>query len=156
MAYRLSGLDPTPFRPLFALDDAGLAAAGAQRVVADSDFGYPCRASLADAAEGETLILLSHAHLTADGSPYRASGPIFVRETAETAAELVDTLPPYLTRRMLSLRAYDAAGIMVDADVVAGEAADGLIARLLARDDVAMIHAHFARRGCYAARIARA
>lgn len=42
---------------------------------------------------------------------------------------------------------------MVDAAVGPGGEARTLIERLLARDDVAYIHAHFAPRGCYLARI---
>lgn len=156
MAYRVRGLDPDPFRPLFALDDAGLAAAGARRVTADECPGYPCRISLSDAPIGDRLILVSHPHMTVPGSPYRAAGPVFVRETAAETAVLENTLPPYLTSRLLSLRAYDAAGMMVDADVVPGADAEPLIARFLSDDAVALIHAHFARRGCYGALIERA
>ena len=85
-----------------------------------------------------------------------AAGPVFVRETAAETAVLENTLPPYLTSRLLSLRAYDAAGMMVDADVVPGADAEPLIARFLADDTVALIHAHFARRGCFGAVIERA
>lgn len=58
--------------------------------------------------------------------------------------------------RLLSLRAYDAAGMMVDADVVDGHEIEALIARLLGRADSAYIHAHNAKRGCYSGRIDRA
>ena len=88
-------------------------------------------------------------------SPYRASGPIFVRR-GRTAARIVNELPSYLTLRPLSVRAYDAADEMVDADVVDGAAAEPLIQRYLARADVAYLHIHFARRGCYACRVERA
>ncbi len=66
------------------------------------------------------------------------------------------TLPPYLTLRPLSVRAYDDAGEMVDAEVIAGTEAEPLIRRLLAQDGVAFLHIHFARRGCYACRVDRA
>jgi hypothetical protein len=89
-------------------------------------------------------------------SPYRASGPIFVRRGQRQAARVVGSLPPYLTRRPLSVRAYDAADEMVDADVVAGSDAATLIERYLARDDVSYLHIHFARRGCFACRVDRA
>jgi hypothetical protein len=156
MSYRVRGLDPEPFRHHFALDDKALAAAGARRVTADECPGYPCRVSLSDAAVGEQLILVSHPHMTVTGSPYRAAGPVFVRETATEATVTLNTLPPYLTLRLLSLRAYDGEGLMVDADVVEGVAAEPLIERFLANADVAFLHAHFARRGCFAAMIGRA
>jgi len=156
MAYRVLGLDPAPFAPLFDLDDGALKAIGARRMTADTQPGFPCRVSLADAAPGEDVILVNHAHLADDSTPYRARGPIFVREHAGEAAILDDSLPPYLTSRLLSLRAYDCDGMMVDADVIEGREAEPLIRRMLARGEIAHIDAHFARRGCYAARIERA
>jgi len=58
--------------------------------------------------------------------------------------------------RPLSLRAFDAAGMMVDGDLVDGSEAERLIERLFADAQVAYIHAHYARRGCYAGLIRRA
>ena len=45
---------------------------------------------------------------------------------------------------------------MVDAEVVNGADAAPLIERYLARADVAYLHIHFARRGCFACRVDRA
>jgi hypothetical protein len=58
--------------------------------------------------------------------------------------------------RPLSLRAFDAEDMMVDADLVDGAEAEGLIQRFLEDPMVAYIQAHYARRGCYAGRIERA
>jgi hypothetical protein len=44
----------------------------------------------------------------------------------------------------------------VDADVVDGAEAEPLIERYLARGDVAYLHIHYARRGCFACRVDRA
>jgi hypothetical protein len=57
--------------------------------------------------------------------------------------------------RVLSLRAYDAHGMMVDADIVDGSHVEGLIAGLFENPDAAYIHAHNAKRGCYSGRIDR-
>ena len=46
MTYSIRGLGPERFAPLFALDDADLAAMNARRVTATSDRGFPCRISL--------------------------------------------------------------------------------------------------------------
>ena len=81
----------------------------------------PCRVSLRDAAVGETSILLHYPHQTAATSPYRASGPIYVREGVTEAASFVNHVPAQQRIRLLSVRAYDADGIMVDADVTPGE-----------------------------------
>jgi hypothetical protein len=56
----------------------------------------------------------------------------------------------------LSLRAYDGEDMIVDAEVVPGSQVTPVIERMLDRKDVAYLHAHFAPRGCYLARIDRA
>lgn len=155
MTYRITGIDPASFRPLVVLDDAALEALGARRMIADSQPGYPCRVTLEDAALGETLILVPHAHMTDTRSPYRASGPVFVREGAAEAAVIDDAVPPYLATRLISLRAYDEGGLMVDAEIVEGRALDDMIRTWLAREQISYCHAHFARRGCFAAKIER-
>ena len=156
MSYRVSGLPLEPFAPLFAMNDTELLAQGARRQIADEKPGFPCRVTLADAEPGEALILLNYQHHAAPSSPYRAAGPVFVRESARQSSELTGTVPPYLATRLLSLRAYDAEGLMVDADVVEGRDLEPMIARMFANDSVDYLHAHFARRGCYACRIDRA
>ncbi len=155
MTYRIRGLDPAPFRHLFGLSDEALAAHGARRCIADAKPGFPDRIELRDAEPGETLLLLNHVHQPAD-TPYRASHAIFVREGAERAVELVDAIPEAIRIRPISLRAFDAAGEMVDADLVDGRELEPLIERLLADPAVDYLHAHYAKRGCYAGRIERA
>ncbi|PZQ20955.1 MAG: DUF1203 domain-containing protein [Stenotrophomonas acidaminiphila] len=154
MSFVIRGLSPEPFRPLFALDDAALAARNIRRVIADSDRGFPCRVTLQDARQGETLLLLPYLHHDVAG-PYRASGPIYVREAAMQGgtAEFHDQLPPSFPRRLLSLRAYDADGLMRDAEVVEGVEAMPYLQRLLDRPGVAYLHVHNARPGCYACRV---
>jgi hypothetical protein len=154
MPFRVKGLDRSQFEPFFALGDAGLEARGMRRLITDAKPGFPCRVSLEDAAPGERVLLLGYEHQPSR-TPFRASGPIFVREAARAVFDGVDELPPVFAGRLLSLRAYDAEGMMVDADVVEGSNAEGLIARLLARADTEYLHAHYARRGCYACRIER-
>jgi hypothetical protein len=61
-----------------------------------------------------------------------------------------------LRMRPISLRAFDARHWMVDADVCAGDEVEALIRRLLANPQTQYLHAHFAKRGCYAALIERA
>lgn len=154
MPFRIRGLDPRPFAPLFAMGDAELARRRAQRTVADSHPGFPCRVTLEDAAPGTPVILVNHEHHAVD-TPYRASHAIYVTPAA-TAFDAEGVVPPALRQRLLSVRAFDARGMMVDADVTEGAALESLIARLLGRADVEFLHAHFARRGCFAARIDRA
>jgi len=156
MSFRISSLPVEPFVPLFGISDEELLKHGARRAVADEKPGFPCRVTLADAEPGESLLLLNYQHLAEASSPYRAKGPIFVRETAKTGREVVDAVPDYLARRLLSIRAYDQAGMILEADVVDGKELSPVIDRMFAIDGVDYLHAHFARRGCYAARIDRA
>lgn len=155
MTYRITPLPLAPFRPFFRLDDAALAERGARRMVAETPNSAPCRASLVDAAPGERLILLNHAHLTAPASPYRAAGPIFIREAAVQAAPITNALPAILAGRLLSLRAYDGDWMMTDAEVAQGDAVGAWLAERLANPAVQTVHIHTARRGCYMAAATR-
>lgn len=154
MGFRVTGLAPQPFEHLHALDDAALARAGAIRVRVEGENVAPCRISLDDAAPGEHVILLNFQHQDAD-TPYRQQGPIYLRET-HTRFDAADVIPPALRRRTLSLRGFDVQGMMIEADLTEGAEAEALIARVFANSNVAYIHAHYARRGCFAARIDRA
>jgi hypothetical protein len=153
--FRLTGLDPSPFEPLFALDDDALRARGVLRRRADADFGFPCRVSLEDAAMGEELLLLPYAHHAVD-SPYQASGPIYVRRGARQARLAPGVVPDYVARRLISLRAYDAAALMVSAEVLEGEHVAARLAQLFADAAVAYVHLHNARPGCFSCAATRA
>lgn len=154
MPFVVTGLSPEPFAPLFGADEATLVAAGALRYAVDAKPGYPCRITLQDAEPGSTVLLLNHEHLAAD-TPYRARHAIFVSEGAAAPARYENEMPPALAGRLLAIRAYDAAGMMIDAEIVEGVEAPPLIERMLADPRTAWLHAHNARRGCFAARIDR-
>lgn len=155
MTFRIRGLAPQAFQSLFALDDATLAVRGVRRCIADVSPGYPDRIELRDAEPGESLLLLNYTHQPAD-TPYRASHAIFVLEGATQAFDQEGAIPPALRRRLLSLRAFDAAHMLVDADVVHGREVESVIERLLAEPRTQYLQAHYAKPGCYAARIDRA
>jgi hypothetical protein len=124
-------------------------------MVVDARPGFPDRIELRDLDLGETALLLNHVHQPAD-TPYRASHAIFVHEGATAAYEAIDHVPELLASRPLSLRAFDAGHMMVEADLIDGCNAAGTIEQLLADRRVAYLHARYAKRGCNAARIARA
>ena len=155
MAFRITGLSPEPFRHLYGLSEQELAAHGVKRYVADEKPGFPDRVEMRDAEPGETLLLLNHMCQPAD-TPYRATHAIFVREGAEETYDRVDEIPEVMRLRLLSLRAYDEDGMMLDADVVDGVRIEAVIERFFANPKVAYIHAHNAKRGCYSGRIDRA
>ncbi|MBV8962004.1 MAG: DUF1203 domain-containing protein [Hyphomicrobiales bacterium] len=155
MGFRISALPASDFRPLFTMSDEELAARGALRIVVDKYPGYPCRVSLTDAKIGEVVLLTNYEHQTAS-SPYRASHAIFVRENAQEAYPQINEVPPALRSRLLSMRAFDEQGMMIDADVVDGHEIEPVIERMLANSRISYLHVHNAKPGCYAARVDRA
>ena len=117
--------------------------------------GFPCRVTLEDAEPGGTVLLLNYEHQSAD-TPYRSRHAIFVSEQALATRRVADEIPPALAiRPAISLRAFDEAGMMLDAEIAPGAALEPVIARMFADPKVAYLHAHNAGRGCYAARIDR-
>jgi hypothetical protein len=153
--FQLVGLPYAPFAPLFALPDEKLAAHDAQRVFAATKPGYPCRVSLIDADIGEELLLLPFEHQPA-GSPYKSSGPIFVRRAATQTQVEPGTIPDYVRTRLISVRAYDSKHFMTDALVCAGTDAAAAIQKVFGRADVVYIHLHNANRGCFSCAVHRA
>ncbi|MGO9741241.1 MAG: DUF1203 domain-containing protein [Roseiarcus sp.] len=155
MSFRIKGLSPEPFRPLFGLDEAELARRGVRRYRVDRCPGFPDRITMRDAEIGDTALLLNYLSHPVD-SPYRTSYAIFVREGAEQVYDRVDEVPPAMRVRLLSLRGFGGDGFLLDADVVEGREVEPLIARLFANPRIAYIHAHNARHGCYSGLVERA
>ena len=155
MSLRILGLSVEPFRHLFGMNDADMVHHRARRVVADACPGFPDRIELRDAEPGESLLLVNHVHLPAD-NPYQASHAIFVREGAGQTYDCIGEIPQMLRTRLISLRAFDAEDTILDADVIDGSQLGNAITRFLDVGQTAYLHAHFAKRGCYAARIERA
>jgi hypothetical protein len=155
MPFRLLGLSPDPFLPLFGLSETELAGRCARRIRVDASPGYPDRIELREARPGETVLLVNYTHLSV-ASPYRASHAVYVREGAEAAYDRTGEVPESLRLRTLSVRAFDSEGMMVGADLVEGGALEALIERFHADPRVAVLHAHYAKAGCFAARIERA
>ena len=154
MTYCIEGLAPDRFSALFALDEEALWERGGRRVTAASDSGYPCRVSLEEARTGEELILFNHVShdvLT----PFRTAYAIYVRKDASEPARFEDSIPPVLATRTLSLRGFDAGGMLQAALLAVPGETDPRIRELLADPAVATIHAHSATYGCFLACIER-
>ena len=154
MGFVVSGLSPEPYRHLYGLSDEALAARGVMRYVADKAHGFPDRVEMRDVEVGETLLLLNHVSVPED-TPFKASHAIFILEGAEATYRGVNEVPGVMFSRLLSLRAFDKDGMMVDADVAKGADIALLVERLFNDPEVAYIHAHNAGRGCYSGRIDR-
>jgi len=155
MSFKLVGVPFEPFAALFSLADEALAALDARRVFATEKPGFPCRVSLADAEIGDELLLLPFAHQSAQ-SPYKASGPIFVRKAARPCELAAGVVPDYVRLRQMSVRAYDAEHSMIDAAVCEGKDVAAAILGMFGNSAVAYIHLHNAKRGCYSCRADRA
>ena len=154
MSFRVQGLDPGQFRHLTGLSDTALEARGMRRYVVDKKPGFLDRVEVRDLEIGETALLLNYEHQPAD-TAYRSRHAIFVGEASQGPLDLIDALPEAVRRRTISLRAFDAAGEMIDAELADGAALEAVIERFFGNPDVAYLHAHYATRGCYAAKIVR-
>jgi hypothetical protein len=153
--FHLVGIDHEQFEPLFRLSDAQLKERGVVRRIATESPGFPCRICLEDADVGDELLLLPYRHQPA-ASPYRASGPIYIRRGARLATLAAGEVPACVSRRLMSVRAYDTEHMMVAAEVCEGSAVAPEIRRLFADDRVAYLHLHNAKQGCFSCRVDRA
>lgn len=152
MSFRITGLPVEPFAGLFDLSDDELRARGAVRRIADNP--YPCRISLTDAEPGDELLLVNYEHHPVD-SPYRMRFAIYVRR-GEEQYDAVDQVPEQLRTRMLAVRSFDEAGMMIERELTEGQQVEQAIERLFADPAAAYLHVHYAAPGCYAARVDRA
>ncbi|KGF66270.1 DUF1203 domain-containing protein [Pseudomonas lutea] len=155
MAFRITGLAPEPFQSLYGLPDQDLASFGVKRYIVDSNPGFPDRIEMKDAELGQSVFLLNHVCQPAK-TPYRASHAIFIREWATQAYDAVDQVPESMRIRLLSLRAFNDDGMMLDADVADGMVMEPVVTRMFANPEVSYIHVHNAKQGCYSGRIDRA
>lgn len=129
-------------------------AEGGEIYVADSFPGYPCRQCLQDVPIGDELILVSHDPFSGN-SPYRSASPIFLHRESCASPVGGTELPEQLTRRQLSVRAFDDAELMIDAEIIDGSELAATMERFFARTDTVRVHIHNASRGCWAASAAR-
>lgn len=152
MTYRITGLNPAPYKPLFGLSDDDLAKRGIVSMIVTQSPGFPCRISLLDRDIGEKVLLLNHVSHDA-ANPYRSAHAIFVADSEQ--GKFVDEIPPVFQRRILSLRGFDREGMMADAALAQPGEAEAAIRRLFGNPAIDVIHAHNAMRGCFAATIER-
>ena len=155
MSFQILALPNNGFAPLFSLADDELRERNVLRKVVDQKPGFPCRVSLADAEIGETVLLIHYEHQPAR-TPFRASHAIYVREDAAQANCEIGEVPALLRSRTISLRGFDAGHMLIAADLAEGTALESALEAMFANEAVSYIHLHFAKPGCYAARVVRA
>ena len=96
------------------------------------------------------------------GLPIEPFVPLFtltddqLREHAVPAVTGAGELPAMVRARPQSVRAYDEEGMMVHAEVVEGDRLDARIRKILADGNVAYLHLHNARPGCFNCAVVRA
>lgn len=152
MSFQIHGLAPEKFAPFFALSADELKAVGGVYMIAKGDSGFPCRVCLEDAKPDEKVILIHYEHQSAD-TPYRASAAIFIRQNATQATLDKNEVPEQFRTRIISGRAFDEKGMMVDADVCDGKNLESMIEQLLGLPSVSYLQLHYAKHGCFAARV---
>ncbi len=152
--FQLVGLAREQFEHLFDLSDDELRKHGAVRCIVTENPGFPCRISLEDAEVGEELLLLPYEHQPT-ASPYRASGPILIRRNAEQSRVQAGEVSPYVSRRLMSARAYDAEDMMIAATVCEGTLVAGELERLFDVTEVEYVHLHNAKPGCFSCAVTR-
>jgi len=153
--FRLLALPVERFERYFSMTEGELAKQRVRRMTVDACPGFPCRVSLQDAEPDETILALSFVHHDVE-TPYRASGPIFVREGAGSVAPEPNTVPVMFNHRRLSIRAYDRHAMMVAADTCSGHQLESRIRLLFEESRAAYLHVHNAGPGCFACAVAPA
>lgn len=154
MTYRVRGLDPEQFEPLFAFGSQELSESRATLLRAGTDGRYPCRVSLEDATPGEELALVHFTNHAVE-TPYRNAFAIYVRRDAARPADFEDSVPPILRGRPIALRRYTSEGNLQAASLALNDDVDQQVRALLKDEKTAYIDAHNAMHGCFAARIER-
>lgn len=152
--FQIKSLQYTEFSNLFALDNGELEKIGAIKMIVDRKPGFPCRVSLLDAEIGEEVLLLPYKHHQTN-SPYKSSGPIFIRKNARTAILDINEIPQMLVDRLLSIRAYDKKGMMKEAVVAKGDSLKEILSKTFNNQEINYVHIHNAKPGCYACKVER-
>ncbi|GJM08482.1 MAG: hypothetical protein DHS20C11_07580 [Lysobacteraceae bacterium] len=157
MSFQIKALEPTRLASFLSKSATPGEPATVRCLEANTNPGFPCRVSLRDAERGESVLALQYVHHDVD-SPYRASGPIFVRASVvrQAGRKLArNEIPDFLRHRQLSLRAYDNGAMMIHAQVGPGNDLEQLIATAFADSAVAYLHIHNAAPGCFMCEVAR-
>lgn len=153
--FQVIALRTEPFASLFSKTTEELRELGAKRMAVTSKPGFPCRISLEDAEIGEEVILLPFVHHDV-ASPYRASGPIFIRNIKSNREWRTNEVPPVVSTRMLSFRGYDGEGMMLHATVAEGAGFSQTVSAIFESPSIQYIHVHNAKPGCFSCEVRRA
>lgn len=137
-----------PAAELDAIRAAGRDEAG-NPLAAVEAAGSPLRCCLRLARPGERLLLIAYTPPGTAGA-YAERGPVFVHADRCDGYLTVHHYPPELADRSQVVRAYDRHGAIADGVLTAdGREAAEVIAELLARPEVELVHLRNVGFGCY-------
>jgi len=152
MNFQIQALQRSNFVDYFNQSTEALAAQNISREIVQQCPNVPCRISLEDAPVGESVLLLNYQHLP-QPTPYQASHAIYIRETVEDVTLAVNSVPQAIRDRLLSLRVFNDQHYMIDAEVVDGAELETQIDNLSKLPGASYLHIHYAKPGCFAARL---
>jgi len=111
--------------------------------------GSPLRCCLREARAGERVLLIAYTPPGTAGA-YAERGPVFIHAERCAGYLTPGQYPPGLAHRQQVVRAYDRHGRIADGVLVAdGRHAGRVIAELLARPEVELVHVRNVGYGCY-------
>ncbi len=114
-----------------------------------ADGGAPLRCCLREARAGERLLLIAYTPPGTAGA-YAERGPVFIHAARCEGYLAAGQYPPGLAHRPQVVRAYDRQGRIADGVLAAdGRQAQRVIAELLARPGVELVHLRNVGYGCY-------
>jgi hypothetical protein len=154
MAHTTAGTGALTFEAIPAAELAEIRAAGRDEagnsltVQADNG-GSPVRCCLRETRPGERVMLIAYTPPGTAGA-YAERGPVFVHADPGEGYPAPRRYPPGLRHRMQVVRAYDRQGRIADGVLAAdGLQAEAVIAEMLARPDVELVHLRNVGYGCY-------
>jgi hypothetical protein len=154
MAHATAGTGALTFEAIPAAELAEIRAAGRDEagnsltVQADNG-GSPVRCCLRETRPGERVMLIAYTPPGTAGA-YAERGPVFVHADPCEGYPTPRRYPPGLRHRMQVVRAYDRQGRIAGGVLAAdGLQAEAVIAEMLARPDVELVHLRNVGYGCY-------
>jgi len=146
--FKFEALNHLNFEYLNDLSEAELAENTIKKMKVDQFPGFPCRITLEDAQIDEMVFLLNYDFHNVS-SPYRASGPVFVRANQLTKTYAQNEIPVMFNHRLLSIRGYNKEAMMIFADVSEGQFLKDKLLQILENPEIEYIHLHNAKPGCF-------
>jgi hypothetical protein len=138
-----------PAAELAEIRAAGRDEAGNSLTVQAVNGGSPVRCCLRETRPGERVMLIAYTPPGTAGA-YAERGPVFVHADPCEGYPTPRRYPPGLRHRMQVVRAYDRQGRIADGVLAAdGLQAEAVIAEMLARPDVELVHLRNVGYGCY-------